>query len=104
MQDSVHAEGGGAQVPIKAEGRSRASAAQLRYLEQGLGQPGGKLPIFDDAGQEIALSTIQSCVKHGWAEPWFDNPIKRNWIVCRLTPAGRLCSLTLTTAEPKNLG
>jgi hypothetical protein len=25
----------------------------------------------------------------GWAEPWFANPLKPDWLVCRLTAAGR---------------
>ena len=31
---------------------------------------------------------MESCVYKGWAEPWFDNPIKPDWMVCKLTAAG----------------
>jgi len=27
-------------------------------------------------------------VAHGWATPWVHNPIKPDWLVCRLTAAG----------------
>jgi len=62
--------------------------AQIRYLIRGIKEPGGKLPLFDDEGQEIDIRTIRSCVARGWAEPWFANPIKPTWLVCRLTPSG----------------
>jgi hypothetical protein len=62
--------------------------AQRRYLERGLDQPGGKLPLFDKDGRAIARQTIESCIAHGWAAPWFANPIKPDWLVCKLTPAG----------------
>ncbi|HEX6957399.1 MAG TPA: hypothetical protein VF194_05370 [Ferrovibrio sp.] len=67
----------------------KPTAAQLRYLRRGLKQPGGKLPLFDERGQLISASTIQSCIKAGWAVPWFENPIKPDWLVCKLTPEGR---------------
>jgi len=54
-----------------------------------MGQAGGKLPLFDEEGQEISAKTIRSCVEAGWAEPWFANPVKPDWLVCRLTPMGR---------------
>ena len=63
--------------------------AQRAYLRYGLHQPGGKLPLFDHDGQEISPRTIRACIDHGWAMPWFDNPLKPDWLVCRLTPAGR---------------
>ena len=67
----------------------RPSAAQLRYLARGLAQPGGKLPLFDEDGQEVDPRTVHACLKAGWAEPWFDNPLKPDWLVCKLTPCGR---------------
>ena len=66
----------------------RPTEPQRRYLERGLSQPGGKLPLFDADGREVASRTVQACVAHGWAEPWFNNPIKPNWLVCRLTAKG----------------
>lgn len=66
----------------------RPTVAQRRYLERGLEQPGGKLPLFDREGREVAKKTIEACLAHGWAEPWTLNPIKPDWLVCRLTAAG----------------
>ena len=68
---------------------AKPSKNQLRYLERGLPQPGGKLPLFDEYGQEIDVRTIRACIKSGWAEPWFANPLKPDWLVCRLTDSGR---------------
>jgi hypothetical protein len=66
----------------------RPSGAQRRYLERGLNQPGGKLPLFDRDGRQVPTKTVQVCIEHGWAEPWTRNPIKPDWLVCRLTAAG----------------
>ena len=57
----------------------RPSEAQRRYLERGLTQAGGKLPLFDLQGREVARKTVESCVAHGWATPWVHNPIKPDW-------------------------
>ncbi|MCJ9430302.1 hypothetical protein [Kordiimonas marina] len=67
----------------------KPSKVQRQYLERGLKQPGGKLPLFDKHGQRIREQTIRACMDHGWCEPWARNPIKPDWIVCRLTDAGR---------------
>ena len=67
----------------------RPTEAQRRYLRRGLKQAGGKLPLFDEAGQQISTSTIRTCVRRGWCEPWFDNPIKPDWLVYKLTEEGR---------------
>jgi hypothetical protein len=68
---------------------ARPSAAQLSWLKRGLKQPGGKLPLFDEWGQRVNEQTIRSCIAQGWAEPWFANPLKPDWLVCKLTDAGR---------------
>ena len=66
----------------------RPTEPQRRFLERGLTQPGGKLPLFDGDGRQVPRKTVEACISHGWAEPWSANPIKPEWIVCRLTPAG----------------
>ena len=66
----------------------RPTDAQRRYLERGLTEPGGKLPLFDPDGREVPKKTIEACIDHGWAETWIKNPIKPDWLVCRLTPLG----------------
>jgi hypothetical protein len=67
----------------------RPSLPELFYLRRGLSQPGGKLPLFDLDGQTIAAEVVQACLERGWAEPWFHNPLKPDWQVCKLTEAGR---------------
>jgi hypothetical protein len=63
--------------------------AELMYLRRGLAQPGGKLPLFDLDGQEIDRALVRHCLACGWVEPWFNNPLKPDWLVCRLTAGGR---------------
>jgi hypothetical protein len=67
----------------------KPTAAQLAWLRCGLDQAGGKLPLFDADGQRVKERTIRSCIEQGWAEPWFNNPIKPDWLVCKLTDPGR---------------
>jgi hypothetical protein len=78
--------------PGKGLGRNRharPTPAQMVWLRRGLEEPGGKLPLFDNEGQRYNPRTIQSCLEHGWAEPWIGNPTKPDWLVCKLTKAGR---------------
>jgi hypothetical protein len=65
------------------------SLPELFYLRRGLSQPGGKLPLFDLDGQAIVTEVVQACLDLGWAEPWFNNPLKPDWLVCKLTETGR---------------
>ena len=69
--------------------RSRPNPLQQRYLMRGLTQPGGKLPLFDELGQHVHPALVRACIAHGWAEPWFGNPLKPDWLVCKLTDKGR---------------
>ena len=66
----------------------RPTEPQRRYLERGLSEPGGKLPLFDRDGRQVPRKTVEACIAHGWAEPWTANPIKPDWLVCKLTSAG----------------
>ena len=61
----------------------------MLYLRRGLAQAGGKLPLFDLDGQDVDATVVRRCVERGWAEPWFNNPLKPDWLVCKLTDAGR---------------
>lgn len=65
------------------------TAAQRAWLRRGLDQPGGKLPLFDRFGQHIDPRTVRACIAQGWAEPWYPNPLKPDWLVCKLTERGR---------------
>lgn len=86
--------GVGGLIYCQAMGGGTPTAAQRRYLRRGLDQPGGKLPLFDKAGQQISAATIRTCVRRGWCEPWFENPIKPGWLVCKLTDDGRFAAAT----------
>ena len=66
----------------------RPTEPQRRYLERGLTEPGGKLPLFDRDGRLVPRKTVEACISHGWAGPWTVNPIKPDWLVCKLTSAG----------------
>ena len=63
--------------------------SEILYLRRGLSQPGGKLPLFDLDGQEVDAAVVRQCIDRGWAKPWFNNPLKPDWLVCKLTEAGR---------------
>lgn len=68
---------------------SKPTASQRAWLRRGLEQAGGKLPLFDAQGRRVNPRTIRSCIDQGWAEPWFANPLKPDWLVCKLTERGR---------------
>jgi hypothetical protein len=68
---------------------AKPTAQQRAWLARGLEQPGGKLPLFDVQGKQISPRTVKACIEQGWAEPWFANPLKPDWLVCKLTAAGR---------------
>jgi len=65
------------------------SKSQVKWLTRGLTQAGGKLPLFDSNGQKISERTVRACIEKGWAEPWFENSIKPDWLICKLTDLGR---------------
>ena len=68
---------------------------EILYLRRGLTQAGGKLPLFDLDGQDVDAAIVRRCVDRGWAEPWFNNPLKPDWLVCKLTDAGRRIAAAL---------
>ena len=72
--------------------KGHPTGAQRAWLRCGLGQPGGKLPLFDGEGQQVCERTVRSCIDKGWAEPWFSNPLKPDWIVCKITDSGRVAA------------
>ena len=85
-----------------ARRKPRPTVTQLAWLSRGLEQAGGKLPLFDHYGQRYDSRTIKSCIEQGWAEPWFKNPIKPDWLVCRLTDLGRfVADAGEASAEPE---
>ncbi|KZL21377.1 hypothetical protein PsAD2_00668 [Pseudovibrio axinellae] len=75
--------------PVSSKGIDRPSPTQLKWLRRGLNEAGGKLPLFDESGRQVPAATVRVCVAAGWAEPWFSNPLKPEWLVCKLTEKGR---------------
>lgn len=73
----------------RRDAQPRPTTVQRWWLSHGLTQPGGKLPLFDAEGQTVSRQTIRSCIRQGWAAPWIVNPVKPDWLVCRLTDGGR---------------
>jgi len=69
--------------------RARPTAAQRIWLSRGVDQPGGKLPLFDRDGKRVSTQMVRACLEAGWASPWFANPLKPDWLVCKLTDTGR---------------
>jgi hypothetical protein len=78
-----------ATITLAVAPKKAPTAVQSAWLRRGLDQPGGKLPLFDANGKQIDARTIRSCIEQGWSEPWFRNPTKPDWLVCKLTAAGR---------------
>ncbi len=79
----------GAKLDATESKRHVPTPVQRIWLRRGLDQPGGKLPLFDRYGQHVDPRTVRACIDQGWAEPWYANPLKPDWLVCRLTPLGR---------------
>jgi hypothetical protein len=77
-------------VPAEPSVIAKPTSIQLKYLKRGLNEPGGKLPLFDENGQRFKEQTIKACLAKGWCQPWYNNPLKPDWLVCKLTDAGRL--------------
>jgi len=67
----------------------KPSPAQTKWLTRGLTQPGGKLPLFDEHGRKVNQQVVRKCLELGWAEPWFANKLKPDWLVCKLTDTGK---------------
>jgi hypothetical protein len=74
---------------------------QREWLKRGLDDPQGKLPMFDDEGQELDQRTVQACLENGWAEKWFENPLRPEVPVCRLTEKGRVVAIGRRRRESK---
>ena len=77
------------QTAVIASFPAPMSPEQRLYLTRGLTQPGGKLPLFDIEGRPVHRALVRSCIASGWVEPWFINPLKPDWLVCKLTEKGR---------------
>ena len=76
-----------------SDNRTVPTMAQIAWLRRGLTAPGLKLPLFDRSGRGVPARLIEVCLKMKWAEPWFSNPLKPDWLVCRLTEQGRAAAM-----------
>ncbi len=81
--------GGTEEIGSETAARVRLTQAQRSWLSRGLDQPGGKLPLFDRDGKRVSTVMVRACIEAGWATPWFANPLKPDWLVCKLTETGR---------------
>ncbi len=61
----------------------------LAWLQSGLAHKDGRLALFDGTGQRVSASMQRAAITQGWAKGWFANPMRPDWMVCRLTPLGR---------------
>ena len=84
---------------LAAVRRHAPTSVQREWLRRGLDQPGGKLPLFDRFGQHTDPRTIRACIDQGWAAPWYANPLKPDWLVCKLTPEGRAVATREAVAQ-----
>jgi hypothetical protein len=61
----------------------------LTWLKTGLNNPEGRLSLFDGSGQKIPASIQRFAIQNDLAEGWFANPMRPEWMVCRLTARGQ---------------
>ena len=54
---------------------------------------GRQAAAFRRVRPQVSERTVKSCIDKGWAEPWFANPLKPAWLVCKLTKAGRTAAI-----------
>ena len=62
---------------------------EILYLRRGLTQPGASCRCSTSTARTSRADIVRRCLDRGWAEPWFNNPLKPDWLVCKLTEAGR---------------
>jgi hypothetical protein len=61
----------------------------LAWLKTGVNNPEGRLSLFDGGGQRIDGKIQRFAIQSELAEGWFANPMRPDWMVCRLTERGR---------------
>ena len=60
-----------------------------QWLRGGEDRNDGRLALFDQFGEPIDKKVVKSAIASGLAEPWFANPMRPQWTVCRLTKKGQ---------------
>lgn len=76
-------------IPQESLIKVEASTAQLHYLLGGVSRIDGKLPLFDENGEQIHQPTIDAVVKKGWAEPVYSKTFLKDMEIYRITELGR---------------
>ena len=76
-------------IPQESMEKVEASAAQLIYLMGGTSRIDGKLPLFDENGEQFHQPTIDAVVKKGWAEPVYTKTFLKDMEIYRITELGR---------------
>ncbi len=76
-------------IPQESLIKVEASAAQLTYLMGGISRIDGKLPLFDENGEQFHQPTIDAVVKKGWAEPVYSRTFLKDMDIYRITELGR---------------
>lgn len=71
----------------------------IAWLKTGAGNTEGRLALFDGMGQRIDSQIQRAALSWGWVEGWFANPMRPDWMVCRLTPAGKRALAESTRAR-----
>lgn len=71
----------------------------IAWLQTGAGNAEGRLALFDGTGQRVDPSIQRAALSQGLAEGWFANPMRPDWMVCRLTPAGKRALVDNTRAR-----
>ncbi len=68
---------------------ARIFDADMReWLRGGEAREDGRLALFDQFGEPIDKKVVKTAIASGFAEPWFANPMRPQWTVCRLTQKG----------------
>jgi len=69
----------------------RPSPDELNWMRRGLGQPGGKIPVFDENDNPVDPKIVRRCLEQQWVEPWIGNQKNPDnlYMACRLSPLGR---------------
>jgi len=68
---------------------ARIFDADMReWLRGGEAREDGRLALFDQFGEPIDKKVVKTAIASGLAEPWFANPMRPQWTVCRLTQKG----------------
>jgi len=59
------------------------------WLRGGGAREDGRLALFDQFGEPIDKKIVKTAIASGFAEPWFTNPMRPQWTICRLTRKGQ---------------